>query len=240
VLRPPAGSLDGIRMVGGGDATVPTGGAFGVHFFPLAGYGGMSPTAWSYLLYSEDGAAAAPEASGFASIGAQGTGNSQPSQAIVARARSSGGVDVGGFLQLAAPGNWFAAPSLLIGGLADLAQPIDANALLETYVSANSFRISGVLKNNSGGGSAGVGLGLNVTNSVASEASVSKGGLFMLRTTTKGRGTVGIANRITDDSSPFDPAADTVASWDAAGACKQMINGTLYTLSVVAGVVHAT
>ncbi len=113
-------------------------------------------------------------------------------------------------------------------------------AIVESFTNAASLTFNYVAKNGCAGGGAGTAaIGLNVASAGAGDTSASKGGLYMTRSAGQGCGTVGIANRITTDGASFT-TADSVIDWDNANACRLVIAGTRYTLSVVAGVVHAT
>ena len=206
----PTGTVEAIRLIGGGDDVRPTGGAFGMNIFPLAGFGGGSPTYWTALIFSQDAAASTPEnQSYFASIGATGTGNNVPSQSITGRARSAGGTNVSGHIQYLQSDHWFMTNGLSVG---PTPQILDTNARFQTYDSAASLRISSVLKNNNGGVGTAVALGFNTTNSVGSETSVSKGGIGWTRNNIQGVGYGSLFARSNTDTSSFT-TSDEVLRW---------------------------
>ena len=212
---PPAGSVDGIRYIGGGDDTRPVGGAFANHYFPLAGYGGRSPTWWTSLNYSEDGAASTPEnESSFANIGVSGSGNELHSQSLTARARRADGMTIGGHLRYAATANWHMTGGLVVG--ADIGKGPDAGALLQTYASANRLVISGVLRNENGGAGTAVALGFNTTTASSRETSVSKGGIGFTRSGPQGIGYGSLYNRARPDANPFG-SSDEALRWTGSG-----------------------
>ncbi|MCA0246942.1 MAG: hypothetical protein LCH93_10025 [Proteobacteria bacterium] len=209
----PQGTLDGLRLIGGGDDVRPAGGAFGVRVFPLSGYGGPSPTYWNYLFFSEDGAASSPEnESAFASIGATGIGNGVHSQSIRGRARTPAGKNIAGHINFAHTNNWYVNPALLVGSSS---QAMDVGTLLQTYASSNSLQISAVIRNDNGA-SPTAAIGFNVAASSGFEASASKGGVGFTRTGTQGRGYGSLYNRAASDRSSFD-AADEVFRWTSSG-----------------------
>jgi hypothetical protein len=211
----PTGEYEGIRLIGGGDGVAPTGGAFGVNFYPLTGYGTGVLTPWTGLLWSEDGAASTPESgSYFAHIGASGTGNGVHSQSVTMAARSSGGTNVAGHLRYTS-GNGFNMTNGLSVSAAIAGSALDAGARLQTYDSANALVIPAVLRNDNGV-SPTVALGFNVASSAAGDVSVSKGGIGFTRNAAQGGGYGSLYNRAATGTSPFT-TADEVFRWTSVG-----------------------
>lgn len=208
----PTGSVEGIRLIGGGDDTRPLNGAYGINLFPLAGWETATLTYWTSFLFSQDGAISTPaNDSYFANMGATGAGNSVHSQAIKGRARNGAGTDLGGYLQFAYTNNWYVNPALLVGSSS---VAMDTNALLQTYVSSASFQTSAVLRNDNGGANTAVSLGFNVATTA--EAALSKLGIGVTRNNTYGRGYGSLYANNAADTTGIDATVERVR-WDHTG-----------------------
>lgn len=91
-----------------------------------------------------------------------------------------------------------------------------SQSVLHTRASAASFQIVARAENdNAGSGSAA--LGFSVTSTAGGETRSAKAGIFFSRGASNGRGTFGLANRISADTTDF-AASNYVMQWDSANA----------------------
>jgi hypothetical protein len=134
------------------------------------------------------------------------------SQPIIARSRSTTGINISGYLQFSQANSWYMSNGLVLGSpTADL----DKDALFQTYVGSNKMQISAVLRNDNGA-SPTIALGFNVAASTSLEASVSKGGIGFTRTAAQGVGYGSLYNRLYEDNAPFT-TDDEVLRWTNSG-----------------------